>query len=160
MPAPRDEDARDIEAPSTIPIQPRPLRTRVVHLRIAGAVVTGIMRHWKSGDSGPMGRCKLCPTCLAYDDGCLTVVGEHVLKESSPLFSGRGLDWQTPGVAGGRYAGLARLVHLDAPRRSQETLESISIGAKEGNGLTQAVEFDLERPDRTDGPRLLTFENS
>jgi tartrate dehydratase beta subunit/fumarate hydratase class I family protein len=66
--------------------QPMPIRTRGVTLNVGGRVVTAIMRHWRPGDSGPGGRCKLCPTCIAYDDGCLILVNKTVNKPERPLF--------------------------------------------------------------------------
>ncbi len=76
------------DRPMALPIlspQPRPLKTRVVHFRFLGFVATAIMRHWRPGDSGPGGRCRLCPECRAYDDGCLMVFGKRIPKTAAPL---------------------------------------------------------------------------
>lgn len=76
---------------------PRPLLTRVAHLRFAAWTITAIMRHWRPGDAG---RCRLCPRCRAYDDGCLLVVGREVSREEAPTFSSVGMV-RVPSMGGG-----------------------------------------------------------
>lgn len=77
--------------PTIISIQPEPMATRVVYFRFLGFVVTAIMRHWKSGDSGPNGRCRLCPKCKAYGDGCLMIFGKKIAREDAGLVTSIGL---------------------------------------------------------------------
>ena len=83
-----------VDSPNLLAFQPRPLLVRVVHFRMLGGWMTAIMRHWGPGDSGKQGRCKLCPECRAYDDGCLTVVGGLVAKSEASLYSIHGFKLQ------------------------------------------------------------------
>jgi hypothetical protein len=84
----------------TLPIlssQPEPMQTRVAYVRIFGFVLTAIMRHWRPGDAG---RCKLCPRCRAYDDGCLMIFGRRIAKADAPLASSRGtVEAEEPRIA-------------------------------------------------------------
>ena len=77
----------DETPPGTIPIQPNPAKVRVVPFRLFQWWVTAIMRHWTPGDSGAAGRCRLCPTCKAHDDGCLMIVARKVSVAEAGLFS-------------------------------------------------------------------------
>lgn len=70
--------------------QPLPLRARRVVFGVGSKVVTAVMRHWRPGDSGPNGRCKLCPTCRAYEDACLIVINREVPRGEISLLSIRG----------------------------------------------------------------------
>jgi len=58
-------------------------------------VLTAVMRHWRPGDCG---RCRLCPRCRAYDDGCLMIFGKRVARADAPLVSSRGTAEVTEGV--------------------------------------------------------------
>ena len=68
----------------SIPFQPHPILTRVVHFKLFREWITAIMRHWNPGDAV---RCKLCPTCKAYQDGCLTVVTGRVEHGDAGMLS-------------------------------------------------------------------------
>lgn len=71
--------------PEIVPIRPKPRLVRVVHFRLFRWWITAIMRHWSPGDSGPGGRCRLCPKCTAYEDGCLKVVSGRVSQAEAAL---------------------------------------------------------------------------
>jgi hypothetical protein len=60
----------------------------VTYFRLFGFVITAIMRHWRPGDCS---RCRLCPNCRAYDDGCLMIFGRRIPKAVAPLVTSRGL---------------------------------------------------------------------
>ncbi len=71
-----------------IPIQPLPIQSRVSHFRThSGEVITAITRTWKDGDSGPGGRCKLCPVCVASENLCQFQINRHVAETEAPTFS-------------------------------------------------------------------------
>ena len=72
-------------------IQPHPSNWRVTHVVAAGRTYTNIARTWREGDSGPGGRCRLCPECTAQDGLCLVSVGMLVPRSSAALFSLRAL---------------------------------------------------------------------
>ena len=99
MPAPTIEAVGDTARQTILPFQPHPVRTRVAHLRRGGERITAIFRRWKPGDSGPQGRCRLCPACTAYADGCLLLIAAHIPRESAPLFSLTGVDGREQGPA-------------------------------------------------------------
>jgi hypothetical protein len=69
---------------------PHPTLVRRAYFRLPGGWVTAIMRHWAPGDSGPGGRCKLCPECHAGEDGCMVMVGRWIEKDDAPLYSMNG----------------------------------------------------------------------
>ncbi|WP_422930875.1 hypothetical protein [Singulisphaera sp. PoT] len=83
----------------TIPLQARPVATRVNWLRVDGKLVTAIARQWGDGDTGHAGRCHLCPACGARENLCLLLVDGYVPREEAPLFTIRNHDIQTPGEA-------------------------------------------------------------
>jgi hypothetical protein len=72
------------------PETPRPTRTRVAHLKLGSLIITAIMRHWKPGDSGEDGRCRLCPKCHASEGGCLIVLDKGVSRAEAPLYDSHG----------------------------------------------------------------------
>lgn len=95
----RERAAPAPDAEPTVYLQPRPTQTRVVYLAVDGRTVTAIMRHWREGDPA---RCWLCPTCRAYDDGCLVSVGIRVERPDAELFSIAGLKYQPQPDTGSR----------------------------------------------------------
>ena len=92
-----------------IPIQPRPILTRTTQLEVGDRVVTAIGRRWAAGDSGPGGRCRYCPDCIAENDCCLILVGIRVDRADAPTFSlvdlakARGIVEVGPASAGIRH---------------------------------------------------------
>jgi hypothetical protein len=95
LPAMFTEAEPGLDSPDVIRMQPLPVATRSCRFRTPGGqVVTAIVRQWKPGDSGPQGRCRLCPECSAYDDCCLMTIGRHVTAEDAPLVSVNGLRLQ------------------------------------------------------------------
>lgn len=76
--------------------QPRPLSATTAYLRTPGVVVSSIARHWRPGDSGPAGTCRLCDRCVSKDDLCLIVVGRYVPSEDAAMFSTVGMKRQGP----------------------------------------------------------------
>jgi hypothetical protein len=72
----------------TIPSQPCPIALSVA--KVGGYTV--IARAWNPGDSGEiskdgkLGRCRLCPNCVARDNLCLIAVNEDVPDEQLALY--------------------------------------------------------------------------
>jgi hypothetical protein len=80
--------------PISLPLQPAPVLTRVGYIEMGDKTVTAIMRHWRPGDSGPSGHCRLCPSCRAYANGCLILVNQYVRRKNAPMFDTNGAPFQ------------------------------------------------------------------
>ena len=80
----RSKNPHDSKA--VLSFQPKPELTRVIYFQVMGQIVTAIMRHWKRGDSGPNGRCRLCEKCSAYEQGCLFIAKGVVPRGDSAAF--------------------------------------------------------------------------
>lgn len=79
------------ESPSgefkVISLRPHPVNHAVTYNQLGDEIWTNIARVWQDGDSGPNGRCTLCPQCTARGGLCQVSVNWFVPRRSAPLFS-------------------------------------------------------------------------
>lgn len=95
-PAPRDNPVDETEVAATLPLQPKPLDSKVRALAYPGNpgcpghIATMVVRTWAIGDTL---RCNLCAVCTAnHERGtCSVLVDQAVSRSSAPLFSTREL---------------------------------------------------------------------
>lgn len=95
---------------ATLPLQPRPIKTRTAHLVVGGREVTSIHRRWPPGTAQ---LCRRCERCSAdADDECLLLVRGRVDDALAPGFSTLGLREQWPLA---RAMGEVRLRRCNRP---------------------------------------------
>lgn len=90
------------DAPSTLAIQPEPVKTIVArHRTPSGDWTTSVFRAWEPGHSA---LCRLCPrgACCAKDDACLVAVDGLVPQGRAKMLDTHGYEpaprWEGGGV--------------------------------------------------------------